>query len=99
MIISNKVILNEYVQRGHSGAVKPLKRWLKEVSNAQWQNHQDLKETFPSADYVKDGRYVFNIGGNKYRLVAVVLFVGGVLDIRFIGTHAEYDKIKNCSEI
>lgn len=98
MIISNKVILNEYVQR-HSGAVKPLNRWLKEVSDAKWQSHQDLKKTFPSADYVKDGRYVFNIGGNKYRLVAVVLFIEGIMILRFIGTHAEYDKIKDCSEI
>ena len=98
MIIGNKLILSDYVQR-HSGAAKPLNRWLKDVSDANWQNHQDLKETFPSADYVKNGRYVFNIGGNKYRLVAVVLFVGGVLDIRFIGTHAEYDKIEDCSEI
>lgn len=98
MIIANKILLNDYVQR-HSGAVKPLNRWLKEVSDAKWQNHQDLKETFPTADYVSNGRYVFNIGGNKYRLVAVVLFVGGVLEIRFIGTHADYDKIEDCSVI
>lgn len=99
MIVFNKIILDDYVQEGHSGAVKPLNRWLKKVSDAQWQNHQDLKKTFPSADYVKDGRYVFNIGGNKYRLVAVVLFIEGILILRFIGTHAEYDKIKDCSEI
>ena len=47
---------------------------------------------FPSADYVKNGRYVFNIGGNNYRVVAVVIFIGGVMNIRFVGTHPEYDK-------
>ena len=56
-------------------------------------NHADLKQMFPSADYVKNGRYVFNIGGNNYRIVAVVFFIGGVMNIRFVGTHAEYDKI------
>ena len=48
---------------------------------------------FPSADYVKNGRYVFNIGGNNYRVVTVVIFIGGVVNVRFVGTHAEYDKI------
>lgn len=48
---------------------------------------------FPSADYVKNGRYVFNIGGNNFRVVAVVIFIGGVMNIRFVGTHPEYDKI------
>ena len=48
---------------------------------------------FPSADYVKNGRYVFNIGGNNYRVVAVVIFIGGVMNIRFVGTHSDYDKI------
>ena len=61
--------------------------------------HNDLKDTFPSADYVGNGRYVFNISGNNFRIVAVVLFIGGILELRFVGTHAEYDKIKNCSEI
>ena len=56
-------------------------------------NHADLKQMFPSADYVKNGRYVFNIGGNNYRVVAVVIFIGGVMNIRFVCTHAEYDKM------
>lgn len=52
-----------------------------------------LEKMFQSADYVKNGRYVFNIGGNNYRIVAVVIFIGEVMNIRFVGTHAEYDKI------
>ncbi len=92
MIIANKELLNDYVQR-HANALKPLNKWIEDVSAAQWKNHAELKQTFPSADYVKNGRYVFNIGGNNYRLVAVVIFIGGVMNIRVVGTHAEYDKI------
>lgn len=98
MRISNKVLLNDFVQR-HSRAVKPMNRWVEDVIRAKWNTHNDLKETFPSADYVGNGRYVFNISGNNFRIVAVVLFIDGMLDLRFVGTHAEYDKIENCSEI
>lgn len=92
MIIANKEILDDFVQL-HTQAAKPLNKWLDDVMKAKWHQHNDIKAMFPSADYVKNGRYVFNIGGNNYRLVAVVIFVGGVVNIRFIGTHAEYDKI------
>lgn len=98
MIIANKVKLSDFAQK-HARAVKPLNNWIEEVINACWQSHQDLKYTFPSADYVGNGRYVFNIGGNKYRVVAIVLFINGVMDIRYVGTHADYSKIKNCAEV
>lgn len=97
MVIANKILLDDFVQ-SHVQAVKPLNRWLQQVAEARWSSHTELKQQFPSADYVKNGRYVFNIGGNKYRIVAVVVFVGGVMNIRFIGTHAEYDKI-DCATI
>ena len=92
MIIANKELLDEFVQF-HPQAIKPLNRWVELVLSAQWKNHADVKKMFPSADYVKNGRYVFNIRGNNYRIVAVVIFVGGVMNIRFVGTHSEYDKI------
>lgn len=98
MLIANKLKLSDFVQK-HSGAVKALNKWVEEVKKASWQSHQDLKVTFPSADYVGNGRYVFNIGGNNYRIVAIVIFVHGVMDIRYVGTHADYNKIKNCAEI
>ncbi len=97
MIIANKEILDDFV-RSHAQAAKPLNKWVRDVKAAQWKNHAELKEIFPSADYVKNGRYVFNIGGNSLRLVAVVIFIGGVVNIRFVGTHAEYDKI-DCATI
>lgn len=98
MLISNKLILDDFVQR-HSRAVRPINKWVEVVAQAVWRNHQDLKKCFPSADYVGNGRYIFNISGNNYRIIAVVLFVGGVMELRFVGTHAEYDKIKDCSVI
>lgn len=98
MIISNKVLLSDFAQK-HSRSVNPLNKWINEVLKASWQNHKELKDTFPSADYVGNGRYVFNIGGNNYRIITIVLFVNGIMDIRFIGTHAEYSKLKNCAEV
>lgn len=92
MIISNKTLLSEFVEK-HALSAAPLNRWIEKVTDANWQNHAELKQSFPSADYVKNGRYVFNIGGNNYRLVVVVIFIAGVVNIRFVGTHAEYDKI------
>lgn len=97
MIIANKELLDDFVQI-HAQAAKPLNKWIEVVQAAQWKNHADLKAAFPSADYIKNGRYVFNIGGNNYRVVAVVIFIGGVLNVRFVGTHPEYDRI-DCATI
>lgn len=96
MIIANKELLDDFVQ-SHANAEKPLNRWIETVQEAKWKNHADLKKMFPSADYIKNGRYVFNISGNNFRLVTVVIFIGGVVNIRFIGTHAEYDKIDSAT--
>jgi mRNA interferase HigB len=63
------------------------------VEEAEWECHNDIKCNFPSADYVGNGRYVFNIQGNNYRIVAIAVFLEGYLKMRFVGTHAEYDKI------
>ena len=92
MRIANKTLLDDFVQ-SHAQSAAPLNKWVEKVKGATWTNHAELKQMFPSADYVKNGRYVFNIGGNNYRIVAVVFFIGGVMNIRFVGTHAEYDKI------
>jgi len=64
MIVANKTLLNDFVQT-HAQLAKPLNRWLSQVEAAEWNNHTELKQMFPSADYVKNGRYVFNIAGNN----------------------------------
>jgi len=68
------------------------------VGAAEWSRPTDIKEMFRSADIVANERVVFNVGGNKYRLVAAIHYRGKRIYIRFIGTHAEYDRI-NASTI
>ena len=68
--------------------------WHTTVSDAQWGSFAEVKETFNSADYVKDGKVVFDVGGNKYRIVGLIGFRTKRVFILFVGTHAEYDKIK-----
>lgn len=85
--------------RKHPDAADPLMRWAEFVEKTEWKSHAELKQAFPSADYVGNDRYVFNISGNKFRLVTIVVFFQGFLYIRFVGTHAEYDKIKDIKNI
>ena len=98
MIITNKDILEKY-SRKHVIVRSPVEKWIADVTTAQWTSLNDLRISFPSADYVGNGRIVFNIKGNDYRLIVIVLYVINVVEIRWIGTHAEYDKIKDCSII
>lgn len=85
--------------RRHADAKPAIEKWVKAVKAAQWKSHADLKNDFLSADFVGNDRYVFNIKGNKYRLVVAVVFIRGNMFIRFAGTHAEYDKIKDIQNI
>ncbi len=71
----------------------PLLNWYELTKKASWQHLADIKKTFPSADYVGNNRFVFNIKGNHYRLIVIIIFASQKVYIRFIGTHAEYDKI------
>jgi len=63
------------------------------VDGADWSSLADIKQDFNSVDYVKNDRYVFNIKGNQYRLIAMIHFRVRSLYVRFIGTHSEYNKI------
>lgn len=77
----------------HEDAKTPLQIWFKKIKQSKWKNINELKADFPSADYVGNDRVVFDIKGNKYRIVVLVFFSGQKMFIRFVGTHAEYDKI------
>ena len=83
----------------HADAAEPLKEWYKAVTKAYWRNLSDMRQTFNSVDYVGNDRYVFNIKGNNYRIVAIVLFVNQKVYVRFVGTHSEYDRIQDISNI
>lgn len=77
----------------HPDAEEPLKAWYAEARAASWQQPQDIKNRHGSASFVGNNRVVFNIGGNKYRLVVHVRYDNGIVFLRFIGTHTEYDRI------
>ena len=77
----------------HPDSETPLKVWFKKVKLGQWRSINQLKADFSTADYVGNARVVFDIKGNKYRIVVIVFFTGQKMFIRFVGTHAEYDKI------
>jgi len=97
MKIWDKELLDNYASK-HSDIANALQKWVNIIEEISWKSHAELKFYFPTADYVGNNRYVFNIKGNNYRIVAVVVFISGILKIRFIGTHAEYSKI-NCKTI
>lgn len=73
----------------------PLEAWHAEAVAAKWLNPPQIKEQYKNASILKDSRVVFNIGGNKYRLVVAIHYRAdpGIVYVRFVGTHAEYDKI------
>jgi len=77
----------------HPDAKDPLLAWYREVEKEEWPNPARMKEKYRSASVVALNRVVFNIKGNDYRLVVKINYSYRVVYIRFIGTHAEYDKI------
>lgn len=77
----------------HAKAEGPLKAWYAEVSTAAWQSPADIKRTYPHASIIDSERVVFNVHGNHYRLVVKVWFEGQIVYVKFVGTHAQYDKI------
>lgn len=97
-IISHRKLIDFYGSDGHGDAKVALERWYDIAQRAEWHNLADIKEDFPSTDYVGNQHYVFNIRGNNYRLVVVIKFTIGRLFVRFVGTHSEYDKI-DCKNI
>ncbi|MBA2408197.1 MAG: type II toxin-antitoxin system HigB family toxin [Chitinophagales bacterium] len=77
----------------HADCEQQLKSWFQEISRAEWLNPNDIKQEYPSARILPDNRVLFNIKGNNYRLIVKISYHYQMVWIRFIGTHAEYDKI------
>lgn len=92
MRVIAKRTLREFWAR-HADSEQPLKAWHDEAAKASWTSPADIKALYRSASFLANNRVVFNIAGNKYRLVAALDYRRRVLFIRFIGTHAEYDKV------
>ena len=92
MRVISKKILREFWEK-HSDSEQQLKSWFQETSNAEWNSPNDIKIEYPSASILSNNRVVFNIKGKKYRLIVRINYDYKMAWIRFVGTHAEYDKI------
>lgn len=90
-VVSRRVLIAFW--RAHPDAEAPLTAWFNAARTAIWTSPHDIKAAYGSAELVGDNRVVFNIGGNKYRLVVRVSYVYKQVLIKFVGTHAEYDAV------
>ena len=90
-IIARRTI-REYWER-ESRAEQPLKSWYEIASKAEWSSPMDVKQVYGTASVVGNDRIVFNIGGNRYRLIVRFDYASRLGFVRFVGTHAEYDRI------
>lgn len=79
--------------RTHPDAEIPLRSWYADASRAGWRKPADIKAAYRSASFIANNRVAFNVKGNDYRLVAAVHYNRGMMFVRFVGTHREYDKI------
>jgi mRNA interferase HigB len=98
MIVVGTDVVERYfaARAGHRGikaARAQYDAWRAVVEAAHWKTPEDVKKTHPKASILKGSRVVFNIKANDYRLIAVVQYRGGVMMIRFFGSHEEYDKV------
>jgi mRNA interferase HigB len=92
-VISRKKLIEFYEQPGRQDAKGQLEAWYYEAKHAQWESPADVKAQYGSASVIGDNRVVFNIAGNKYRLIVRINYNSKTVFVRFVGTHQEYDKI------
>lgn len=93
MVIISKSFIKIFGNR-HKDSMDPLIKWYEITRKADWKNYHELKNSFNTTDSVGNNRYVFNIKGNTYRLIALILFKTRTVFIVFIGTHGEYNNIQ-----
>jgi len=80
-------------QAERADAKSPLLAWHREAVRSHWKSPADIKSQYRNASFIADNRVIFNIAGNKYRLVVRINYPLEVVYIRFVGTHADYDRI------
>ena len=97
MVIITKTKLITFYENEKS-AKEPLLLWYKITEISDWKNFHEIKKTFNSVDSIGNDRFVFNVGGNKYRIIAMIHFSTRTIYLRFVGTHKQYDKI-DCKTI
>lgn len=94
MVVITKAALHEFV-KVHPPAAQPLNDWFFKTKAADWSNFMEMKQTFNSVDAIGKDRYVFNIGGHNYRLIAMIHFGIRTLYVRRILTHGDYTVLSN----
>ena len=92
-IIAFRTLRRFFEKLGNSDSEVSLRAWYHDAKIAEWENSNELKKQYKNASIVGNGRVVFNIKGNDYRLVVAIDYDFQVIFIRFIGTHKQYDKI------
>lgn len=92
-IVALKTLRQYWEMAGHQDCEQPLKSWYAIAKTAKWKTPQDIKDQFGNSSIIGNNRAVFNIAGNKYRLIVAFNYSCGIGFVKFIGTHAEYDKI------
>jgi mRNA interferase HigB len=97
-IISRKTLRQFWERRQYADSEHPLRAWFREASRADWKNPGEVKTAYRSASIVGKDRVVFNVAGNKYRLVVRINYAYRVVYVRFVGTHRQYDRI-NVKEV
>jgi mRNA interferase HigB len=93
-VIAKSTLKKFWEQAAYQDAQIPLTSWYEEAQKANWKTPQDIKKHYSHASFCKNNRVVFNIGGNKYRLVVEMQYRAGIVWVKFIGTHEQYDNIK-----
>ena len=92
-VVSRAALREFWEQPIYQDSEQPLKSWYEEAKNANWQNPQEIKDQYRNASFVGNNRVVFNIHGNKYRLIVAVNYKFAMVYVRFVGSHAEDDKV------
>ena len=77
----------------HPDAEQALRAWFREVQQARWAGPAEIKARYASASFLPRDRVVFNIKGNSYRLIVAIKYAAGIVFIRFVGTHSDYDRV------
>jgi mRNA interferase HigB len=97
-IISRKTLRQFWERRQCVDSEQPLRAWFREASRADWKSPAEVKTAYRNASIVGNDRVVFNVAGNKYRLVVRINYACRIVYIRFVGTHRQYDRI-NVKEV
>ena len=92
-VIARSTLRAFWIKPRHRDSEQPLSAWHNEAEAAQWSTPADVKRQFGTASILRSGRVVFNIAGNKYRLVVAIRYDLKIVFIRFVGTHSQYDDI------